>query len=197
MTFRLKVVAGLAILGLAGIATTAIAYDRSGGFRASISGYQEVPTLSTDANGAFKASFSGSRDRIRYTLRYEGPFNANNVPAGSPVTQAHIHLGARAVNGGVSVFLCANPPAGPPAGVPAPPACPPTGGTVTGEFGREHVIGPANQGIAPGEFAELVRAMRAGATYVNVHTVAFPGGEIRGQIKGDRGKHRGHDKDDD
>ena len=197
MTFRLKVVAGLAILGLAAIATTAIAYDRSGGFRASISGYQEVPTLSTDANGTFKASFDRRGDRIRYTLRYEGPFNANNVPAGSPVTQAHIHLGAPAVNGGVIVFLCANPPIAPPAGVPSPPTCPPTGGTVTGELTRAHVVGPAAQGIAAGEFEEFVRALRAGATYVNLHTVAFPNGEIRGQIKGDRGKHRRNDKDDD
>jgi hypothetical protein len=45
------------------------------------------------------------------------------------------------------------------------------------------VIGPADQGIDPGEFDELVRAMRAGVTYANVHTTRFGGGEIRGQIK--------------
>ena len=33
------------------------------------------------------------------------------------------------------------------------------------------------------EFAELVKAIRAGLTYANVHTSKFPGGEIRGQIK--------------
>ena len=38
--------------------------------------------------------------------------------------------------------------------------------------------------MGPGEFGELVRAMRAGATYVNVHTNLSPGGEIRGQIGG-------------
>jgi hypothetical protein len=37
-------------------------------------------------------------------------------------------------------------------------------------------------GIAPGEFDELIAAIRAGATYANVHTVGRPGGEIRGQI---------------
>jgi CHRD domain len=46
------------------------------------------------------------------------------------------------------------------------------------------VIGPASQGIAAGEFDELVRAIRAGVTYANVHSEKFPGGEIRGQIKG-------------
>jgi hypothetical protein len=44
------------------------------------------------------------------------------------------------------------------------------------------VIGPEAQGIAPGEFDELVRAMKAGVTYANVHSELFPGGEIRGQI---------------
>ena len=54
------------------------------------------------------------------------------------------------------------------------------------------MVGPGGQGIAAMEFDELVRAMRAGATYVNLHTTApFQGGEIRGQVsRHDRG--RGH-----
>ena len=52
------------------------------------------------------------------------------------------------------------------------------------------VIGPAVQGIAATEFAELIEALRHGAAYANVHSVSpttppgvqFPGGEIRGQI---------------
>jgi len=55
------------------------------------------------------------------------------------------------------------------------------------------VIGPAGQGIAAGEFAELLAAIRAGKTYANVHSAKFPGGEIRAQL-GDRGGTR--DKDD-
>lgn len=53
---------------------------------------------------------------------------------------------------------------------------------MTGTIVPANVIGPAGQGIAAGEFGELVEAIRQGATYANVHTVAFPGGEIRGQI---------------
>jgi CHRD domain len=193
--FRLKVAVGVAVLGIAGVGTAAIAHDR-GRFEADISGFQEVPTLSTDANGQFKASISRDGDTIHYVLSYRGPFNANNTEAGGTVTQAHIHLGAPAVNGGIIVFLCANPPMGPPAGVPTPPVCPATTGTapvtVTGELTAADVIGPNGQGIAPMEFDELVRAMRAGATYVNLHTQApFAGGEIRGQVsQHDRG--RGH-----
>jgi hypothetical protein len=42
--------------------------------------------------------------------------------------------------------------------------------------------GTNNQGIAAGDFAEILAAMRAGAAYVNVHSGNFPGGEIRGQV---------------
>jgi len=62
------------------------------------------------------------------------------------------------------------------------PACP-ASGKVTGTVTATDVIGPAAQGIAPGEFAEALRALRAGMTYANVHSTKFPGGEIRGQIK--------------
>jgi hypothetical protein len=50
---------------------------------------------------------------------------------------------------------------------------------------QPNVIGPAAQGIAPAEFAELVAATRAGAACVNVHSSKFPAGEIRGQLKDD------------
>ena len=87
-------------------------------------------------------------------------------------------MGARAVNGGVSAFLCTNLGNGPI----GTPTCPLTEGTVTGVITPATVVGPANQGIAAGEFGELVRAIRAGATYANLHTTANAGGEIRGQI---------------
>jgi len=95
------------------------------------------------------------------------------------VTQAHIHLGQKSVNGGISVFLCSNLPAPPP----GTPACPPAPATVTATIEPSDVIGPAGQGIAAGELNELLRAMRAGVTCANVHTTLFPGGEIRGQVR--------------
>ena len=50
------------------------------------------------------------------------------------------------------------------------------------EIDPADVLALDDQGIEAGSFAELVRAMRAGATYANVHSEHFPSGEIRGQI---------------
>jgi hypothetical protein len=55
-------------------------------------------------------------------------------------------------------------------------------GTVSGTLTAANVLGPAPLGIEPGAFSELVAAIRAGATYVNVHTSKWPAGEIRSQI---------------
>jgi hypothetical protein len=181
---RLKLAAGVAVLGVAGVATAAVAHDRSR-FDASLTGYEETPTLSTQGHGFFKATISRGKDEIHYVLSYTGPFDAN--PAGGKVTQAHIHLGAPAIAGGVMAFLCTNLANGP-AGT---PPCPEEAGTVTGTITPAQVVGgAANQGVAPGEFAELVRALRAGAAYTNVHTTTFAAGEIRGQIgRDDDGHH--------
>jgi hypothetical protein len=80
------------------------------------------------------------------------------------------------------VFLCSNLGNGP-AGT---QACPAAGGTITGTITAANVTaGAAGQGIAAGEFAEFVNAIRAGATYVNVHSTNRPGGEIRAQLEDD------------
>jgi hypothetical protein len=152
------------------VATLAVAND--GGerqFRAGMIGYQEVPAISTLANGSFEAQLVDDN-----TLTYRLTYSASELGV---VTQAHIHLGQRTANGNISVFLCSNLGNGP-AGTQACPAS----GEVTGTITSTNVIGPANQGIAPGEFAELVRALRAGVTYANVHSTTFPSGEFRGQI---------------
>ena len=133
-------------------------------------GFQEVPVVSTTARGAFVATLQSNA--IRYELRYDA-LQGN-------VLQAHIHLGQRDVNGGVSVFLCQTATNPDPTGL--APVCPPPPARVTGTLTAANVIGPAGQGIAAGEFAELLRAIRAGKAYVNVHSATFPGGEVRGQV---------------
>ncbi|MGH2898397.1 MAG: CHRD domain-containing protein, partial [Solirubrobacteraceae bacterium] len=71
-------------------------------------------------------------------------------------------------------------------------SCPPGPATVTGTLKAVDVIGPAAQGIAAGEFEELRRAISAGATYVNVHSTRWPGGEIRSQLRRGWGFGPGH-----
>ena len=183
-SLRVKLALGVAVLGVAGVGTAAIAHDRSR-FDASLTGYEEVPTLSTLGSGTFEASINRGKDEIRYRLDYRGPFDAATP---NVVTQAHIHLGRTAVNGGIIAFLCTNLGNGPVGTQPCPPE-----GTVTGTIGPEQVVGPSAQGIGASEFAELVRALRAGAAYANVHTTANTGGEIRGQIGSDDDDR--HDRD--
>jgi len=65
---------------------------------------------------------------------------------------------------------------------------------VTGTLTAASVVGPTAQGIAAGEFAEVVQAIRNGAAYANVHSQAFPGGEIRDQVRDFRSRKDG-DKD--
>ncbi len=154
--------------------------DKGGGVRAKLIGYNEVPSVSTAAKGQFRATID-HQDTIEYELSYAG------IEGGTAVA-GHIHLGQRHTNGGVSAFLC---------GGGDKPACPSPGGTVKGTIDAADVIGPAGQGIAAGQIDELIRAIRAGATYANVHSTVYPGGEIRGQVKGGKGKGGGGDHDDD
>jgi len=139
--------------------------------RAEPSGYQEVPTLSSGASASFNSRINAAGTELEYVLTYGG-FQ-------TPVLQSHLHLGQRATNGGIMVFLCTNLGNGP-AGT---PACPTPGGTVSGVLNSTGVVGPAAQGISPGDFAKVVDAIRSGVAYANIHTQAFPGGEIRGQVE--------------
>lgn len=158
--------ASAAALGLA--ATSAQAET----IHAKLIGFQEVPSISTEASGEFRAKIDKKANTLAYELRYED--------LSSPVQQAHIHFGQAGVNGGIAIFLCSNLGNGP-AGTPACPG--PTGGTVSRTVGAADVVGPAGQGIAAGEFAEVLDAIKGGVSYANVHSDTFPGGEIRGQIK--------------
>jgi hypothetical protein len=168
---RLQIAGAVAVVAIASVvATTAVAGgDKE--LRTRLSGFQEVPAVSTDASGKFKAHVRSSSEEIRYELSYADLTGA--------VQQAHIHLGQRAVNGGISVFLCTNLGNGPAGTQP----CPPAPATISGTIRPADVVGPVDQGIAPMEFDELVGAIRAGVTYANVHTETFGGGEIRGQLK--------------
>jgi hypothetical protein len=143
-----------------------------------MSGYLEGATtgpVSTRATGEFDATIDDAANEIGYTLSYSG--------LEGDIRQAHIHFGQRSVNAGISAWLCETTFNPAPTGT-DPPSCPQSG-TVSGTIRPLDVVGPTSQGIAPGEFDELVAALRAGRAYANVHSSKFGGGEIRGQINDD------------
>ena len=176
----LAVLALSALLALTGFSTNA---DERQMFRARLTGFEEVntlstivtppavvSTLSTTGNGRLRLRIDDRAREIEFELTY---FDLE----GTTTTAAHIHLGARGVAGGVVAFLC---------GGGGRPACTNPSGSFSGTITAANIVGGAvAQGIAPGEFDEVVRAIRAGFTYVNVHTNRFLGGEIRGQIRTD------------
>jgi CHRD domain len=180
MKGRVKLAIGVAVVAALAAAGTVAVAGGGNSFREDLTGYEEDPlVLSTTGNGSFRAQISDSQQTIDYRLRY-AELEGN-------VLQAHIHLGGPRQSGGISVFLCTNLGNGP-VGTPTCPAAP---GTVTGTLDPADVIGPAGQGIAAGQFGELVDAIRAGVTYVNVHSTLYPGGEIRAQL--DEGDGDGND----
>jgi hypothetical protein len=142
--------------------------DTATNFSATLSGSAEVPPVPTTATGTATFEISGSA--IIYTVNVTGLVN--------PVV-SHIHVAAAGVNGPVRLDLCGT-------GAPVPDCATGDGVLATGTNGTTIGI----------TFDELVAAMRAGTTYVNVHTDdgvgqsnTGPGdmasGEIRGQITAD------------
>lgn len=132
-------------------------------FRTHMTGAEEVPARDTRGQGQSVFQLSEDGTELRYQLMVA---NIQNV------TQAHIHMGPRDGTGGIVVWLY--PDAPPAALIP---------GRSQGVLGQgvitdEDVVGAlAGQGVAG-----LMEQIRAGNTYVNVHTNQFPPGEIRGQL---------------
>ena len=60
---------------------------------------------------------------------------------------------------------------------------------MTGTLTDANVIAIATQQVAAGNLEDVLIAIAAGKAYGNVHTIASPGGEIRGQVKHDNGRH--------
>jgi len=195
----LPIAAALAFATLSSVASAD--GGRSSSVSTNLTGYQETPaTINSSGSGEFAAKISADGTEIQYVLRYRD--------LSTNVLQSHIHFGRPALTGGIVLFLCTN--LNPPAGVPTPPACPqaPVGGgtqTVAGTLTAANMLvpnlssTPASQGIDPGTagFAEVVKAIRNGAAYANVHTSKVPSGEIRGALgKAHDGDGNGDDDDD-
>lgn len=160
-----------------------------------LSGDQETAPLPpapspSDSNAQGQAIFHIAKDGLSFDYK----LIASNI---ENVVQAHIHCGPSGMNGPIVVWLFPSPTA-------TQPLIGPTGrhdgvlaeGTVE-SGGPNHVRTTAASAICPGgvsNFADVLRQLRSGNAYVNVHTNDgaaptntgpgdFPGGEIRGQFE--------------
>lgn len=163
---RILILATVAVLAV-GVIGTASAHDDQSerkDAKAKLSGFAETPSVSTTGTGTLRLSLDATKTTITWELTFSGL-------QGGAVTGAHLHLGQPGVAGGIIANLC-------------PGACvSPASGTIN----VASIIPAPTQGIVAGDWAEVLRAIRAGAVYVNVHTGVFPNGEIRGQLGGGKG----------
>jgi hypothetical protein len=133
-------------------------------FITNLSGAETVPALTTSAVGTLTLFVEGGpsptgEPRISFELEVKDIVD---------VSGAHIHLGATGVAGPVIVPLFTGPD---------------KPGTFSGVLAQGAISDKDLAGPMAGKtLSDLLAAMQAGNTYVNVHTKAYPSGEIRGQI---------------
>ena len=131
------------------------------GPRARLTPEQEVQALPVSSDARGNAALRVSSSAIEFLL------SVDPLPI-TAVTAAHIHVGAPGTNGPIifSLFDIAF----------GLPFTRPLGGNLS----------PANLQTRPEagitSFSDAVEAILSGNAYVNVHTAAFPAGEIRGQL---------------
>ena len=147
-----------------------------------LSGDEENPARATDAHGSGNVRLSKDGQSIDFVLVVNDIKN---------ITQAHIHMAAKGVNGGIVVWLFPS--------VKATTALPGGGGEHHGILAEGTFTAADLRGALAGHpLSDLVAAIEAGNAYMNIHTddgVApgntgpgdFPGGEVRGQL--DRNGH--------
>ena len=166
MTHRAPVLL-LATVGLLAIPLSAHDRRPERNFRADLRGRHEVPVTLSAGRGTLELEVNQAETSVHFILSYSG--------IATTVSASHIHVAQPNVNGGVTVFFC---------GGGGRPACPQEG-TVTGDFTANDVIALPTQQLEANNLAKVLAAIRAGHTYVNVHSATSPGGEIRGQIRDD------------
>ena len=127
-------------------------------FSASLKGANEVQPVATNATGNVNVKISKDESSIYYKVTVG---NIDNVRA------SHFHMAPPGVNGPVVVTLFTDPrPAGRTNGVLA-----------EGTISASDVTG-----LLAGDLDALIDRIRNGRIYVNVHTVEFPSGELRGNL---------------
>lgn len=128
--------------------------------RAMLGGNHEVPGVSTGAHGVATVTVDRGAGRIDYQI------DIFNLPTG--ILASHIDVGAEGVNGPIIFGF-------PVAAVGQSGAFQLKGSLSSSELQPREALGIRT-------FDDAAFAIASGTAYVNVHTQAFQGGEIRGQL---------------
>lgn len=129
--------------------------------RTTLTGGEETPAMIlSGAVATAEVALDPTNQEIAVRLR------VFNLPNGS--TASHIHVGPKGVSGPVVIDF-------------------PIGTGRTGDFTLNFRVhdGPAFHArpeIGINTFADALQSIAGGNAYVNIHSTAFPGGEIRGQL---------------
>ena len=149
----------LALAGLFVLLVSAQAQAQTVNFTAALSGGNEVPGVVTGAVGTGTVSLNLATQVVTYRI------DVYNMPVGT--TASHFHVGAPGVSGPVVVnFTVA-------AGISNDYA-------ISGTASASDLTARAAQGINSWE--DFIQALLLGNIYMNVHSTANGGGEIRGQV---------------
>ncbi len=134
--------------------------EKTHAYKAELSGHAVIPMATTTAKGmaTFETTMSGKELTFKLTVE-----DIENV------TAAHIHIAKKGKNGPPVAGLFAGPK---------------KEGKFSGTLGEgtitdKDLVGP----MAGKTVKDLIKALRSGELYVNVHTDKYPDGELRGQIK--------------
>ena len=150
--------AAIVLLAVAQLGISATPASSFKNFNAHLAGKNEVPAVETKAQG--ELVIHEMKDELHFKL------NVANI---NDVTAAHLHHGAAGENGPPVVNLFMGPTK----------AGAVNGQLVDGPITAASLAGP----LAGKTLADLKTEIAAGRIYVNVHTTAYPDGEIRGQVK--------------
>ena len=166
--------AGLAVLSLVSLGLTANANAAPILFSTTLNGSSEVPPTPSPGTGTALVTFDLAANTMRVQVDFAGLTTAN--------TAAHIHCCTAAPLTGNAMVATTTPTfTGFPGGV--------TSGTYDATFDMllntsynaafiTSAFDPTHD--AAGAELALYNAMFLGETYLNIHTTAFPSGEIRG-----------------
>lgn len=145
---------------LSTILTVSVGFTAETSFKAKLTGNDEVPSVKTKAKGEVKFKLSKDGKELSYMLDVKNIENAN---------AAHIHRGMKGKNGPPVANLFTGPK---------------KENNFSGELSKGTLMANDLSGDLMGKsIDDLVKLIKSGELYVNVHTDANPNGEIRGQIK--------------